>query len=253
MGALATAVIVFLAIGAASLVGLVLGQRLPAEQLDGQSRDTVRLVAAFLSTLSALVLGLMIAAAKSNYDERSGQLRRIAADVVALDRALGRYGVDARDIRDQLRAALIDELQHRAAADPTEDGSIARPVRDARLLGLPDRIQALAAQSEGQRSARDRAGQLADGIAATRVLMTQDPGGSIPPAFLIVLVSWLAAMFLSFGLFARANATVVAALLSGALSVAGAVFLVLELDQPLAGLLRLSVEPLRHAIEMIGG
>ena len=54
---------------------------------------------------------------------------------------------------------------------------------------------------------------------------------------------WLAAMFASFGLFARANATVVASLLLGAASVAGAVFPILELDRPLDGLMRLSMEP----------
>ena len=212
----------------------------------------MRLVAGFVAALAALVLGLLVASAKANFDERSGQLHRIAADVVALDRALARYGEGAQEARAVLRAVLADEFDRLSADNRLRGTGLELPVRDARLLGFQDRLQALAPQTEGQRAARDRAAQLAEGIAATRVLMTQDPGGSIPAPFLVVLGSWLAAMFASFGLFARANATVVAALLAGAASVAGAVFLILELDRPLDGLMRLSTEPLRHTVEVVG-
>ena len=81
----------------------------------------------------------------------------------------------------------------------------------------------------------------------------EDPGGSVPLPFLLVVVFWLMAMFAAFGLFAPANGTVILALLAGAMSAAGAMFLILELDRPLDGLMRLSTEPLRHAAETIGG
>lgn len=252
MGALVTAGVVFAATAGAGLAGLALGRRLPGHHLDADSRDAVRLVASLVAALTALVLGLLVASAKANYDERNGQLHRIAADVVALDRALTHYGEGAREIRATLRSILADEFDRLSAGDRLRGTGLEPRVRDARLLGFYDRLQALAPQTDGQRAARDRAAQLADSIAATRVLMTQDPGGSIPPLFLLVLGSWLAAMFASFGLFARANATVMAALLLGAASVAGAVFLILELDRPLDGLMRLSTEPLRHAVETVG-
>jgi hypothetical protein len=253
MNALATAAIVFAAIGAAGLAGLALGRRLPAHHLDKRSRDAVRLVASFLATLSALVLGLLISSAKANFDEHSGQLHRISADVVALDRALASYGEGAREARDVLRSALADTLAQFSADNRLNGEKLERPVRDVRLLGFHDRIQMLAPQTEGQRAAQVRALQLADTIAATRVLMTQDPGGSIPSPFLLVVVFWLMAMFAAFGLFAHANTTVIVALLIGALSVAGGIFLILELDRPLDGFMRLSIEPLRQAAETIGG
>jgi hypothetical protein len=251
MNAVATAAIVFAAIGAAGLAGLALGRRLPAHHLDKHSRDAVRLVAGFLATLSALVLGLLISSAKANFDEHSGQLHRIAADVVALDRTLVRYGEGTRQARDVLRSALIDTLAQFSADNRLKGESLVQPVRDVRLLGFYDRLQTLAPQTPGQQAAQARALQLTDNIAATRVLLTQDPGGSIPSPFLLVLVFWLMAMFAAFGLFARVNATVIAALLMGAMSVAGAVLLILELDRPLDGLMRLSTEPLRHAVETI--
>ncbi len=252
MGALIAAGIVFAATAGAGLAGLALGRRLPGHHLDTDSRDAVRLVAGFLAALAALVLGLLVASAKANYEERNGQLHRIAADVVSLDRALARYGEGAREARAVLRSALADEFARLSEGNRLRGTGLEQPVQDARVVGFYDRLQALAPQTEGQRAARDRAAQLAEGIAATRVLMTQDTGGSIPSPFLLVLGFWLAAMFASFGLFARANATVVAALLAGAASVAGAVFLILELDRPLDGLMRLSTEPIRHAVEMVG-
>ena len=252
MGALIAAGVVFVATAGAGLAGLALGRRLPGHHLDMDSRDAVRLVAGFLAALAALVLGLLVASAKANYEEHNGQLHRIAADVVALDRALTRYGEGAREARAVLRSTLADEFARLSEGNRLRGTGLEQPVQDARVVGFYDRLQALAPKTEGQRAARDQAAQLTEGIAATRVLMTQDTGGSIPTPFLVVLGFWLAVMFASFGLFARANATVVAALLAGAASVAGAVFLILELDRPLDGLMRLSTEPIRHAVEMVG-
>ena len=251
MGAFGMAVAVFGCIGGAGLAGLAVGRRLPDHHLDTASRDVVRLVASFLAAMAALVLGLLVASAKSNYDERNGQLRHIAADVVALDRALASYGEEARDARAVLRSSLADEYARLSESDRLRGTGLDVPVRDVRVLGFQDRIQALAPRTEAQRAARDRAAEAAERIAATRVLLTQDPGGSIPLPFLLVLGSWLAVMFASFGLFARANATVVTALLAGAASAAGAVFMILELDRPLDGLMRLSTEPLHHALDIV--
>jgi hypothetical protein len=252
MGTLTTAIIVFVVTAGAGLTSLTLGQRLPNHHLDADSRDTVRLVASFIAALAALVLGLLVASAKANYDERSGQMHHIAADIVALDRALAQYGSGAREARAILRAALIDELGRLSSGNRLSGSGLVGPVQDTRLLTFLERIQALAPQTPGQAAARDRASQVAESIATTRVLLTQDPGGSIPSPFLLVLGFWLVVMFASFGLFARSNAIVVTALLAGATSVAGAIFLILELDRPLDGLMRLSTEPLRHAVETVG-
>jgi hypothetical protein len=70
--------------------------------------------------------------------------------------------------------------------------------------------------------------------------------------FLVVMVFWLAVIFASFGLFAPRNATVIATLFVCALSVSGAIFLILELDSPFSGLLQISDAPLRNAIAHLG-
>jgi hypothetical protein len=74
---------------------------------------------------------------------------------------------------------------------------------------------------------------------------------SIPAPFLVALLFWLTLTFASFGLFAPRNALVVTVLFVCALSVASAVFLVLEMDGPFDGLLKVSAEPLRRALAQL--
>ncbi|MBV8092484.1 MAG: hypothetical protein JO110_04475 [Acetobacteraceae bacterium] len=63
---------------------------------------------------------------------------------------------------------------------------------------------------------------------------------------------WIAVLFTGFGLFARFNATVAACLFIGALSVSGAIFLMLELNHPCDGLMRISGDTLRDALARLG-
>jgi len=68
----------------------------------------------------------------------------------------------------------------------------------------------------------------------------------------VVLVFWLSLIFASFGLFAPRNATVIVTLFVCALSVSGAIFLILELDRSFEGLLQISSAPLRDALVHLG-
>jgi hypothetical protein len=88
-------------------------------------------------------------------------------------------------------------------------------------------------------------------LGRTRVLLFERLGSSIPVPFLVVLVFWLAIIFASFGLFAPRNATVVATFFVCALSVSGAIFLILELDRSFEGFIQVSSAPLRVALAQI--
>ena len=77
-------------------------------------------------------------------------------------------------------------------------------------------------------------------------------GTSISAPLLIVVISWLAIIFTSWGLFAPSNAITIASLLLAALSVSGAIFLILELDQPFDGVIQISSAPMRNALAHLG-
>jgi hypothetical protein len=114
-----------------------------------------------------------------------------------------------------------------------------------------DKLLELTPQNDGQREMQTRAVQIWIDLAQTRVLFAQTDS-AIPMPFLAVLVFWLAAIFVSFGLFARPNAMIVSVLCVSALSAASAIFLILELGHPFTGLMEISSVPLSNALVPLG-
>src|SRR6266404_2098118 len=92
MSAMAIAGIVFVAIFVGALLGVAMRTLLPDHHVGDSSKDAVRLVMGLIATMSALVLGLLIASAKGSYDTQSGELVHLSADVIQLDRILSQYG-----------------------------------------------------------------------------------------------------------------------------------------------------------------
>ena len=101
-------------------------------------------------------------------------------------------------------------------------------------------------------ASKARALDISNDLEKTRLRLFAQKESSIPLPFLVVLVFWLTIIFVSFGLFAPANATVVFTLFVCALSVSGAIFLILELDRPFGGLIQVSSAPLRDALVQLG-
>jgi hypothetical protein len=110
----------------------------------------------------------------------------------------------------------------------------------------------LSPATDTQRWLKTEALKLSDEVVKTRWRVLGTAGGSVPRSFLVVVVFWLAVTFTSFGLYAPRNATVLAVLFMAAVSVAAAVFLILELDGPLDGLIKISSTPLRFALSQLG-
>ena len=250
MSAMAIGWIVFALVFGSALLAMYVHSLLPAEHLSSDSKDVVKLGIALVATMSALVLSLLVASAKSAFDTRSNQLTQVSADIVLLDRALVRYGPETKEARSVLQrtvATTIDRFWPVERAHPIVIDPAAAPVE-----ALYDKIEALTPQNDAQRSMQNQAMTLAADVARMRLLLFENLGASIPVPFLVVLVFWLCIIFASFGLFAPRNATVIAALCVSALSVAGAIFLILELDRSFEGLLQVSGQPLRAALAQLG-
>jgi hypothetical protein len=89
-------------------------------------------------------------------------------------------------------------------------------------------------------------------VGQMRWLLFERAGSSISAPLLVIVVFWLAILFFSFGLFGPSNSTVLAALLVAALSVSAALFLILELDHPFGGMIRISSQPVRNVLNHLG-
>ena len=90
--------------------------------------------------------------------------------------------------------------------------------------------------------------KLAAEIWRTRLLLFTERGEAIPMPFLMVLIFWLTIIFVSFSLFAQPSPMVIGELIVFALSVTGAIYLILELSQPFGGLMQIPSAPLRNAL-----
>jgi len=247
---LAVSLFVFACVAGGALLGIFLHSRLRTDHLTPESKEAVRLGMALVATTVALVLGLLIASAKSYYDTGNTEIIQLAADVVFLDRILAHYGPEAQEPRAELRdsvARLVDfdrskSKSGRTRFDPGSDGSDA----------LYEKIQALSSGNENQKRLQAQALQLTTEIGHTRWLMFEQKSTPMPTLLLAMLVFWLTALFISFGMFVRPNVVVVTSLLISALALTGAVFLILEMYHPYSGLIQVSDAPLRAALAHLG-
>ncbi|MGH6811733.1 MAG: DUF4239 domain-containing protein [Methylocella sp.] len=237
---------------AAAVFGMVLRKKLPDDHLNEDSKDVIKLVMGLIATMAALVLGLLIASANSSYETQSGELQQVSAAIVELDGILARYGPEASVPRHRLRVAVSAAVDKIWSKEGLRLGQLAPAAIHAEAVGFYDSIAKLSPNTEAQRFMQKRALEIGAVIRRTRALMLEQSNSSIPWPFLDVLVFWIAMLFVGFGLFARVNATVIVALLIGALSVSSAIFLILELNHPYLGLMRTSGTPLRNALAQIG-
>ena len=239
----------FVAIFGGALLGIFAARALPQHHLSSETRNAVSVSAAIVGTLSALVLGLMISTASSSFSARSSEVTAISVDLIRINRMMQRYGPEADDVRAKLRIYATAKMQH---LFPTAaDTSSPTPATVGMMETVQDAILSLAPKDEKQRWLRSQALTLTDSLLQARWLLAEQPGSGIPLPFLILLISWLAIVFGSFGLFAPFNATAVSVLCLCSMAVSGGIAMILELDSPFSGLVRVSTEPMRWALTQI--
>jgi hypothetical protein len=243
MSSIAISLITFMVVFGSALLGIWLRAVLPPTELADDSRDAVKLGVGLIATMSALVLGLLIASAKSSFDTQNNQLTEMASRVVVLDRILAHYGPEAKDARDLLRNSVVQALDLVLAKDlgPSQVGPPSGEF-------LYDKIQGFSPKDDAQRSMQAQALSLLIGLLQTRWLIAEQRVNSVSVPLLIVLIFWLTIIFLSFGLFSPRNRIAVISLLVSALSVSGAIFLILQMYSPYSGVIHVSSASLRAAL-----
>jgi hypothetical protein len=217
---------------------------LPKHYFDNESRDTVKVGIGLIATMTALVLGLVTASAKNSFDSVNTAVKTFATQTLALDRTLARYGAETGDIRKELQRVVGGRIELIWPQDSSKPVSL-DPLSGSEEIARA--IRNLKPKDDFQRALQARALDLGETLLQSRWIVSTSIGASVPLPFLAVLLFWLTITFASFGLFAPRNAMVIAVLFVCALSVASALFLVLEMDGPFDGVLKVSPEPLRSA------
>ena len=247
------AMIILIAAGVlAGLVGVILlGARLrrllPAEHLSTDSKDAIKLALGLVATMTALLLGLLISSAKNSFDTARTEVIQMSAKVALLDRVLMLYGQETAGARHALRDSVAEGVRRTWPANGRQPAALEpnEQMGDA----LYAAVSRLAPQDDAQRALKAEAVTLMIQLAELRSLVQAQAVSSVSKPLLIALLVWLVVIFLGFTVLAPTNATSNLALFAGAFSVACAIFIILELDYPFAGLIRVPSEPMIRTLD----
>lgn len=237
---------------AAGLFGILLGafarRLLPNDEPSPDSKDVLKLSLGIVVSLTALVLGLLVASAKSGYDMRRSEINRMTASVVLLDHLLFEYGDGAMATRIALRKEvplLVKRIWSETPSPMIQPGPFRSLPEGEALYQL---LLNLEATTLAQRELRSRVLQLVRDLSELRLLLFSHFSSSVPLPFLAIVMLWIVVLFTGFSLMAPPSPIAVTSLLVCAISVAGAIFLILELDQPFTGIMTIPSDALERAL-----
>ena len=249
MGSLTAGLITLVSICMGTLTGMFFGKILPDHHLRKATEDTVKLASGMIATLAALVLGLLVASAKNSFDITTEQIAQTGAKIALIDNLLARYGPEANPVRHDLRDVLAAGIARIWPSQKTKLSSSQALEVSSGFNKVQDDLFALTPSTDTQRTILSQTQQVCNDLIQSKWLVIEQSQGALPLPLFIMLVSWLTILFISIGLFAPRNGTALAALFLTALSFSAAVFLIVEMNQPLDGMLKVSSAPLRKVLE----
>ena len=252
MSALLTAFIIF----AFMLSGIVLGSYLrvvlPDHHTQADSKDILMSSAGMMATLVALIIGLLVSSAKDSYDVTNSSITQGGAKIISLDYYLSRYGSEAKEVRELLTQAVSSGIERIWPNERRQGADLAKMEAATEMADNYNKIRELSPQNDSQKYLHSQALQLSADMMQSRWMLIEQSQTNLPRIFLVVLTFWLTVLFALFGLLAPRNLTAKSALFVCALSMSGAIFLILELNHPLEGSIKVSSAPLHKALSLIG-
>ncbi|WP_176059169.1 hypothetical protein [Paraburkholderia sp. BCC1876] len=261
MSEISSALLVFLLLLGTTGIGVWVRPLLPEEHKAHETVQLIQLVIGMLVTFAALVLGLMTASAKASFDTTSNDLRTYAADLIEFDTTLREYGADTSRARDLLRQYTAAAIASTWPGEPAPSGDYPKDVgtqdnsQKLENVRLGDMLTAVGRELR-QLRAHDPLQQrtLEDGLLQYRRVVDarwkiiEEAHSSISQPFFTTLTFWLGVIFLSFGLIAPRNALALVTICLGAVSIASAVYVIVDLDTPFTGPIVVSSQPMRDAL-----
>ncbi|MEP9377008.1 hypothetical protein ABLE91_09860 [Aquabacter sp. CN5-332] len=240
----------FVAMFGGCLFAIFVARRLAEHHVSKETQDTVKLGVGMVAAMSSLILGLMTASVKENFDSTDKDVHTYALNVLSLATDLRHYGPEAcpaQDLLAQYVHSVLTEtwgLGHYGETKP-EPGS------DQLLLSLDNTIRNWTPTTDLLKETRTAAMSDMRSILTTRWAVSEEAVASVPTAFLVVLVAWLALIFISFGLFAPPNAVVIVSFFLCAASISGALFLIMEMSGPFEGIIAVQPQPMEQVLDFI--
>lgn len=253
MPSLAVSALVFISLLAGAGLGMWGARRLRAEHLSKETQEAVKLGVGMVAAMSSLILGLMTASVKGNFDATSRDVQQFATTLITLDVSLRAYGPGAGDARQALRAYTRHALEETWPEDPGVRSQVQSGTSEQLMLDLGRRVRALTPTDADQTELKAEAITGFQTISALRWNVIAESETVVPPVFIAVLIAWLTLIFVSFGLFAPINRVSLVMFVLCSASLAGALFLILELGGPFEGVIKVPATAMRTALAHMSG
>jgi len=252
MNSLTLAVLIAAIILMSGVAGMLARKRLPDHVISDNSRDLIRSVVGLTATLSALVLGLLVASSFGVYNTQKTEIETLSARAVQLDRTLERYGPEAEPGRAIVRNALIANYQRYSGKGKGDLDNVTVDQVEANAQQFASFLNTLDASTDLKKRYLTKAYEIAGSIGDLRDLMSLQVATSVSPPLLMILTLWASVLFFGFGLLAEINAAALATVAVGAIVLGCAIFLIVELSQPYAGFIRVPTTAIETAIKVLG-
>jgi len=238
------------------LCGMALGSYLrlvlPEHHTQADSKDILMTSAGMMATLVALIIGLLVTSAKGNYDDTTSSITQGSAKIITLNYYLSHYGPEASGVRELLRQATAGGIARIWPNESRQGADLAKMEAATGMADVYNKIRELSPQNDSQKYLQSQSLQISAEMMQSRWMLIEQSQTKLPRIFLSVLTFWLTVLFVQFGLLAPRNLTAKTALFICALSVSGAIYLILELNNPLEGTIKVSSAPLNKALSLIG-
>jgi hypothetical protein len=250
MHALAVSSLVFALVFAGSLAGMTIRRAVPETHFTPEAKDTIRLAIGLVVTMTGLVLGMLVSSAKTFYDGEKSQVAEMASQMILMNDLLLGYGPETKEARIQA-LGFVEEAANRIWPKNESASFQLRPEHHSE--DFYREVQLLVPKNDAQASAKAQLVSLTMDLKKGYWLMyLQTVQTPIPTPLLLVVTSWLMAIFISFGMFAPRNLTVMVTLIVCAMAVSAAIFIITSMYSPFTGVLKISPAAIRDAIHQMG-
>jgi hypothetical protein len=238
MHALEVGLLAFALIFAGALAGMAIRLRLPPEHLVPEAKDSVRLAIGLVVTMTGLVLGMLVSSSKTFYDGEKNQVAQLGSQIVQLSDLMVAYGPETKAARIEARTFVEDGINR---IWPEDSSQVSRLRPQSASAYFYAQVQQLTPKNDMQRVVKSELLSTSLTLRETYWLMyLQSVQTSMPKPLLAVVISWLVAIFVSFGLFAPRNYTVIVTLIVCALAASAAIFIISSMYSPFKGVLKIS-------------
>ncbi len=252
MSAPLTALIILVCMLCGMALGSYLRLILPDDHTQADSKDILMTAAGMMATLIALIIGLLVTSAKGTYDDTTSSITQGGAKIITLDYYLSHYGPEAKEVRELLRQATSAGIERIWPNESAHGADLVKMEKASEMADVYNKIRELSPRNDSQKYLQTQALQIGADMMQSRWMLIEQSQTKLPRIFLVVLTFWLTVLFAQFGLLAPRNLTAKSALFICAISMSCAIYLILELNNPLEGTIKVSSAPLHKALSLIG-